>query len=100
MAAFSFCGRHEPKEAAVEQRTGTERRHSSHTKEAVTVVIFLASLAVASMVGYFASDKSMSNRVAVLETQQTETQKREQFFHEATDRRFQELRDELKQVNE
>lgn len=60
---------------------------------------WLAGLAIAAFVGYTASDKSMSNRVAVLETQQTETHKREQFFHEATDRRFLELREQLQEVN-
>lgn len=83
-----------------QQRSGTDRRHGIDVKAAMTILVFLFGLAVSAFVGYSASDKTMSNRIAVLETQQTETQKREQFFHEATDRRFIELREELKQVND
>jgi hypothetical protein len=65
-----------------------------------TVIVFVVSLGVTALVAYNAAANTMSNRVTALEVQQGATEKREQSFHEATDRRFVELREQLKEVNE
>lgn len=51
------------------------------------------------LVAYNAAGNALSNRVTALEVKQASQQQQEQFFHEATDRRFIELREQLKEVN-
>lgn len=86
-----------------ERRDDTEARAEARQWDRLKFIwqifVWCVGVLVTGIVAYNAAANSMSTRVTALETLTNANQRQEDEYHASTDRRFIELREELKEVN-